>query len=195
MLHTPWNPRPWAGWKAPRWGWWLGAVWSQAALGSGDVARLPPVLRVPESSLLQNKWMTSRMDDKEREWKRQFESFQQKPGDSQILILHLSNQNLYILGDDVEVGVSPNPDDGVLDLAPTFPAYQQGPCINHVASWASVSSPVQRKSSGLHTLEARCEHQVRLSVSGVPTALTHGNCTKHQGGYGHYPSKHHFKGR
>lgn len=66
--------------------------------------------------------MTSRIDDKERERKRQFESFQQKPGDSQILILHLSNQNLYIPEDDVEVGVSPNPDDGGLGLAPTFPA-------------------------------------------------------------------------
>lgn len=99
-----------------------------------ETARLPPVQRVPESSLLQNKWMASRINDKEGERKRQFESFQQKPGDSQILILHLSNQNLYIPGDDVEVGVSPNPDDGGLGLAPTFPACQQGHCINHRAS-------------------------------------------------------------
>ena len=31
--------------ESPKMGWWLGAFWSQAALESRDLAKLPPLLR------------------------------------------------------------------------------------------------------------------------------------------------------
>lgn len=70
-------------WKPNR-EWWQGAAWSPAALGSGDLAKLLPerfqrVLIfsgiIGDGDVEQKEW--GRMNDKEREWKRQSKSSQQ----------------------------------------------------------------------------------------------------------------------
>ena len=71
--------------KNPETRWWLGVVQSQATLGNGELAKLAPFSERFQRVLIFciiNGWEVQwkewgRMDEKEKMWKRQFESFQQ----------------------------------------------------------------------------------------------------------------------
>lgn len=77
--------------QGPQMEWWLGAIWSQASLGRGDLVKLPPkrfqkvliFCRINGWDVEWKEW--GRVDGKEREWKGQFESFRQWTWDPRAL--------------------------------------------------------------------------------------------------------------